>query len=172
MSERDEIQRLRRLTVEAMARVAPERDRRLRSGDVFVSPLTRAFPVEWAVLEDDHGDSRVLVVAADTLPLVGRADVAVGANEGGPLNLRCGYALWLPTAALGDSPTTGRVETAAVERARRVHDRGFDPASGQDPSDDDPEYLDWIESTIRPAHRALGVLALPRAESASSDEPY
>ncbi len=162
MNDRQKIEHLRRRTVDAAERVTAGRARSdgspsLRPGDLFVSPRTSAFPIEWVVLEDDSVGDRLLVIPADTQPLIGRIDVAATDRDGGHLSLRCRHALWIPTAALHGLPATGRLRSTTIDDAKQARITGtISDGTDREVVEDDPEYRDWMEATIGPAIEALG----------------
>ncbi len=134
-------------------------------GDLFVVRELAEFPVEWAVVARDPRDgSRLLAVPADAHPATGSADVRVPARGvGGPLNLRCGFSVWIPGGFFDPGLRSGRLEAADVLRAeRRVDELGRGGAEGEPlghETDRDPEYLDWIAGTVAPAAEALAAAA-------------
>src|SRR6185295_1805428 len=69
-------------------------------GDLFVLPATAELDVEWAILERQSGArGKLLAVPADTNPLAGTADVEIAeGDQGGPLVLRCRFAVWLDSS--------------------------------------------------------------------------
>src|SRR6185295_19446846 len=77
----------RELAVRTEAELERRRGQPAAPGDLFVLPATADLPVEWAILERrPEGRGKLLVVPADTNPLVGTADVEVGEEDpGGPL---------------------------------------------------------------------------------------
>jgi hypothetical protein len=128
-------------------------------GDLFVCAAARDFPVEWLVLERDPGrPGSLLAILADTQPLLGAPDLAVpAAAEAGPLSLRCRYGLWLAESDLDPALRTGRV---APELAGQALRRYRELAAGGPPLEEagdeaDPEYEDWVEEVLVPAHAAL-----------------
>jgi hypothetical protein len=145
-------------------------------GDLFVLPETAGFPVEWAILARETGDSgRLLTVPADTQPLAGSADVEVPPNEpAGPLSLRCRFALWIDAARLDPARRTGTLGPEAVARALRrrseleTGELTVSPLAYE--ADVDPEYEDWVRDVLIPAHAALAESASPR-ESPSGVRP-
>jgi hypothetical protein len=131
-------------------------------GDVLVARSTRAYPREWVVV-DRQGD-RLLVVPADTNPLVGTGDAWVpAAAPSGPLALRCRHALWLAERALSSAARTGALSAEFLEEARR---KWRAVAAGEDPGevleqevDADPAYQDWIAEVVTRARAALAEAA-------------
>jgi hypothetical protein len=124
-------------------------------GDLFVLPATSDFPVEWAVLERGPGDLW-LAVPADAGPRAGSADVAVPAGEpGGPLSLRCGFAVSLDAGLLSPELRTGRLAgdtvTEALHRIRRAESGALEPSPLAEEVDADPEYQDWVRDVLEPA---------------------
>jgi hypothetical protein len=91
-------------------------------GDLFVLRATSGLPIEWAILE--RRDGRLLAVPADTNPLVGTGDLAVGPEAlAGPLTLRCRFAVWLEAAACDPELRTGALAAETLTAARRCHRR-------------------------------------------------
>jgi hypothetical protein len=139
----------------------PSAERPPEPGDLFVFAETAGFPIEWAVLDvQAGGHGELLAVPADTNPLAGSADVEVPAGEpGGPLNLRCRFALRLDALRFDPARRTGALESEAIARALR---KRADLESGEvhaSPlayeADADPEYEDWVREVLVPAHAAL-----------------
>lgn len=168
-------ERLRVLTGEAAGTAGfPPDDRDLRepaAGDLFALPETAELPVEWAVLGADPGTAGLWVaVPADTNPLRGPGDLWLGPGEpGGPLCLRCRFAVRLPRAVLETARRSGTLSTEIPVRAlalHRDHERGELPP---DPLAEevarDPEYGDWEDHVLAPAQAAASTAAR-RAESA------
>jgi hypothetical protein len=144
-------------------------------GDLFVVRELAEFPLEWAVVaRDPHDGSRLLVVPADAHPATGSADVRVPARaSGGPLNLRCGFPVWLPGSVFDPGLRTGWLEASDVLRAeRRVDELGRGKPRGEQlgsETDRDPEYLDWIADTVAPAAEALAAAVRRGASGTRSD---
>ncbi|MCP4662918.1 MAG: hypothetical protein GY856_46595 [bacterium] len=151
---------LRRQTGEALRRHASaalwEERRRAASpvaGELLLMRETAEHAIEWAVLGSAPDEpQRVLMVPADTVPLVGSADVEVPADDAaGPLSLRCRYGLW---RRLGDSdlgPRQGSVAVApeyvawALEKYRAIAARALVGSASERDVDTDPEYQEWEE---------------------------
>lgn len=139
-------------------------------GDLRLPDALAGQPVEWAVIErvaTGGGAVRWRAVPADTWTgLVGSADVAVTGDDAarlGPLVLRCAWVVELQQALLEAGPCTGRLGEDTVERARERLER---LAAGCPPTgvsvtevDRNPEYEDWVETALAPAHRAAQRLA-------------
>jgi len=139
-------------------------------GDLFVCAATRDFPDEWLIVErDPRGPGRLLVLLADTHPLLGRGDLAVPAGGGtGTLSLRCRYAAWLAEAVLDPDLRAGCVAPEVTAQALRHHrelEAGSNPR-GEDGDDADPEYEDWVDEVVAPAHAALREALVARATAA------
>jgi hypothetical protein len=139
-------------------------------GDLFVLPETAGFPVEWAILAREPGDTgRLLAILADTQPLAGSADVEVPPNEpAGPLSLRCRFGTWVDATRFDAARRTGTLSPDAVDRALRrrseleTGDLKVSPLAYE--ADVDPEYEDWVRDVLVPAQAAL-------AESSKKREP-
>jgi hypothetical protein len=118
--------------------------------------LSGDFPVEWLVLAREA--DLLHAVPADTHPLLGAADVHVPAGAGGPLSLRCAFAIRVPEWAFTAS-SSGRVERPYVDEALqrcRALEAGASPSDPLgEAADRDPEYRDWLSETIAPARTAL-----------------
>ncbi len=132
------------------AELERRRDQSAGPGDLFVLPATADLPVEWAVLERrSEGGGKLLVVPADTNPLVGSGDVEVGEEAlGGPLSLRCRFGIWLDAGALEPELRSGTLapETvaAALARYREAESGSLTPSSLAEEVDADSEYREWI----------------------------
>lgn len=123
-------------------------------GDLYVLTETAAFPVEWLVVERTSHHCRL--VAADTNPALGGADVPVPAEaKGGPLSVRCAASLQVGVEALRRGERTGTVAPEALESVRRrLEDLASgSPASGLDEPDSSLE--DWFTEVLAPARAAL-----------------
>jgi hypothetical protein len=139
-------------------------------GDLFVAAATREFPVEWLVVElAPRPPARWLVLPADTNPLLGSADLALPTGAAaGPLSLRCRYGVWLACGALDPALRTGRVAPEVVAGALRRH--GLTGTPPDLPADGDPEYEDWVDEVLDPAHAALAAAAGEPAAAAGETE--
>lgn len=123
---------------------------------------TAEHAVEWAVLAAAPEDPRrVLMVPADTVPLVGSADVEVPADKVlGPLSLRCRYGVWrrLGDGDLAQREGAGSVAPAyvawALEKCRALAARSLVGSASERDVDSDPEYQEW-EEVLAAAQRAL-----------------
>jgi hypothetical protein len=155
----------------------------MSEGDLLVLRETAEFPLEWAIVAPARlGDSAAgrpavgggaaadeawLVVPADTNPATGSGDLRIPARAAtGPLTLRCGFAVRVPMGLLAGGVVSGSLELGDLGRAREKVDAHLGPAASratgsplERETDGDPEYLDWIESTIAPAARALEAAA-------------
>ncbi len=88
-------------------------------GDLYMLAETADFPVEWLVVERTSGHCRL--VAADTNPARGSADVPVPADvEGGPLSVRCAVSLQVGVETLRRGERTGTVAPEVLERCAAV----------------------------------------------------
>ncbi len=134
-------------------------------GELLVLRQAAEFPLEWAVVaRSAAGDRRLLVVPADTNPSAGADDLLVPPRAaGGPLSLRCGFAVWLPEELLGQGERTGTLEREDLARIERRLAAIAAGESGDDPlgleAEGDPDYIDWIGATVAPAvaaRRAAG----------------
>ena len=173
-------EQLRLRTGESLARLAEadaERTGPPRAGDLYV--LAGTGELEWAVLLRAAGGC--LLVPADTHPLTGSDDVAVDRQSpSGPLNLRCGFAVWVDVKRLAGARRSGSVGADVVARAQArlaeredetegAGDRGL-PAELE--ADRDPEYEDWTRDVLAPARDALAaVRPRPRARRSSTMVP-
>lgn len=165
--------------LEALAGQARERSARLTAmldrrrglpaepGDLFVLAATADLPVEWAVLER-RAEARgsVLVVPADSNPLVGTADVEVReGNPGGPLSLRCRFGLWLDALLfdprLRSGVLTPETVAEALDRCRQVELGALEPSPLAEEVDVDPEYMDWIREVPERARALAATGAQP-----------
>jgi hypothetical protein len=142
-----------------------------RAGDLYALPAAAAFPVEWLVVESAGRAGRVLVVPADTNPLVGSADVEVPAGSvGGPLSLRCRFGEAVDAEVLATGKRTGLVDRRFVEqvlrkrRALAAAERTGEPAGSalDRETDEESAYREWIEEVVGPARDALSRRAAVR----------
>lgn len=135
-------------------------------GDLFVLPATAELAVEWAILERQPGArGKLLAVPADTRPLAGTADVEVAENDaGGPLSLRCRFAVWLDSRVFDPALRSGALAPAVLAEARnrfrQVASGTLEPSPLAEEVDADPEYQDWIREV--PERARTLVLATPR----------
>jgi tetratricopeptide (TPR) repeat protein len=140
-------------------------------GDLFLLPQDGGSPLEWAVLvSHPHRPGLLLVVPADTHPLVGSSDLAVPAGSpSGPLSLRCGFGVWLDDSFLRPELRSGALDQEDVDRARRLHRFGeicAFGAAGVEPEMGDPELEDWFDVLARAQAMLLSALrSLPRARA-------
>jgi len=169
----DRLDRLRSLTAEAArsdGQLAESAERGAPTpGDLYVLSQTADFPVEWLLLDRAPDDpDRWLAVPADTNPLRGPGDLWLGpGQEGGPLSIRCRFAVRLPDRALvGGGHRTGRVPTEHVARALEAvhdHERGtLEVSPLAEETAADPEYRDWERLALDPARKAVAGLASRR----------
>lgn len=178
MSQREQLLRATRQATrrraELRAQVASQGDRPLAPGDVFT--VEPGSGVEWVVLAREPG--RLLAVPADGGTLLGSGDLALADSAAaGPLTLRCRFAVCLETGGLetGGLETGGlgvevidprrRTAVLAPSDVARAHDRWLQISEGVFTGsvlgrevDEDPEYQDWLDEVVRPAHRALSEL--------------
>jgi len=123
-------------------------------GDLYALEEAAGFPVEWLVVERTRDHCRL--VAADTNPALGSADVPVPAEvEGGPLSVRCAVSLETGVETLRRGERTGTVAPEILEPVRR---RLEEIAAGSLAPDPDPELEYWHAEVLAPARAAL----LPR----------
>ncbi|MCP4664491.1 MAG: hypothetical protein GY856_54600 [bacterium] len=174
MNEANHRERLRLLTGEALGKLAEveaEIERRgsapPRPGDVYLLPETAELAIEWAVIAEEPGSGSLLVVPADTHPLVGSADVGVPDEaKSGPLSLRCGFGVWLGAEAFDPQRRTGLLEPFYVGRAKRkVNEIEAGTLVGtalEREVDEDPEYEDWTAEVLGPARAALSAWRVER----------
>jgi hypothetical protein len=136
-------------------------------GDLFVLAATGDLPVEWAILDRRPGSGELLAVPADANPLAGSADVEVPATEpGGPLSLRCRFAVWLSAGLFNPHRRSGSLSPDIVaearRRIRRLESGDLEPSPLAEEVDAESEYQDWIRDVPERA-RALALAARPAA---------
>ena len=142
-------------------------------GDLLLMPETADRGLEWAVLAATPDDPRrVLLVPADTVPMIGSADVEVPAEEVvGPLSLRCRFAMWVRVDEGdldGRKGTVGEpYVTAALEKHRALGAGKLRVSRSDDRiTFHDPCYLsrhNRIESEARDALSSVAALVeMPR----------
>jgi hypothetical protein len=142
-------------------------------GDLFVLAATAELPVEWAILDRRDG-GELLTVPADASPLVGGGDVEIPAGApGGPLVLRCRFAIWLDGSRFDPTLRTGALAAEAVaealQRRRRMESGELEASPLAEEVEADPEYQDWIrevpararELAARPSRVAVGPFHRP-----------
>jgi hypothetical protein len=133
-------------------------------GDLFVLRATADLPVEWAIL--DRGPRGELLAApADASPLAGSADVEIPASApGGPLCLRCRFAIWLRPGLFEPELRSGALAPETVAEARqqvgRVEAGTLEPSPLAEETDAESEYRDWLREVPERA-RALALAARP-----------
>ncbi|HET9209746.1 MAG TPA: hypothetical protein VFR03_05080 [Thermoanaerobaculia bacterium] len=135
-------------------------------GDLFVLRATGDLPVEWALV-DRRPQGDFLAVPADANPLAGSADVEVPATApGGPLCLRCRFAVWLRPGLFEPGLRSGKLapETVAeaLQQVRRLEAGTPEPSPLAEEVDAESEYKDWIREVPERA-RALALAARPAA---------
>ncbi len=170
--------RMQTLTAKALdayarsrAEIERHRDQPPRPGDLFVLAATANLPVEWAVLgHDPEGPDGLLAVAADSNPLAGSADVTVAAADGGPLTLRCAFAVRLGSERFESARRTGFLAPGSLERARRkraeIEAGALTGSMLEEETDAEPEYEDWVESVPEKAQTAVLVTPERRPDDA------
>lgn len=120
-------------------------------GDLYTLAETAGLPVEWLVVERTRDHCQL--VAADTNPAVGSADVPVPADmEGGPLSLRCAVSVQAGFETLRRGERTGTVEPEILDPVRR---RLEELAAGSLVAAPEPELEDWHAEVLAPARAAL-----------------
>jgi hypothetical protein len=121
-------------------------------GDLYTLSETARFPVEWLVVERAASGS-CRVVAADTNPALGNADVQVPSElEGGPLSVRCAVSLQIGVETLRRGERTGTVAPEILDPVRRHLE---ELAAGSLDAAPDPELEDWHAEVLAPARAAL-----------------
>jgi hypothetical protein len=123
-------------------------------GDLYGLAETAGFPVEWLVV--DRTPSHYRLVAADTNPALGSADVPVPAEtEGGPLSVRCTFSVQVGIEILRVGERTGTVAPEVLESVRRRLEEiaAGSPAPRLDAPDSGLE--DWLDEVLAPARAAL-----------------
>jgi hypothetical protein len=160
MKPRDPKARSREALRDAVDRYGRERARSAARGpepwpgDLYLLAETAGFPVEWLVVERTPGHCRL--VAADTNPALGSADVPVPAEiEGGPLSVRCAVSLQVGVDTLRRGERTGTVAPEVLEPVRRRLEElaAGSPAHRLDEPDSGLE--DWLDEVLTPARAAL-----------------
>ncbi len=178
MSERDSLERLRRLTGRAVAESARKEaalrrgpPRSSRPGDIYVLGEDPDSPVEWVVLTGDAEPHRLLAVPADTNPMAGSRDLALDDPSAGPLVLRLGLATDLTASVFEPAARRGALEPESLKLALHAYGEvESDEPLGtvrQREMDVDPAYEDWIRDHVEPARQALMAAA---AGSAGTEE--
>jgi hypothetical protein len=128
-------------------------------GGLYVLPETADFSVEWLLVERERR-GRCRIVAADTHPLLGLADVAIPPEApGGPLSVRCAVGLSIEIKSLKRGQRTGTLTAEDLDLVRRRYQEQ-DAAvladsrlgAGREP---DPDYEDWLDEVLLPARAAL-----------------
>jgi hypothetical protein len=133
-------------------------------GDLYALYETSDLPVEWLVVER-AASGRCRVVAADTNPALGNADIPVsGESEGGPLSVRCAVSREVGIETLWRGERTGTVDPDILDSIRR---RLEELATGSLDAALDPELEDWHTEVLAPARAAL----LPPELKASGPPP-
>lgn len=131
----------------------------------------------WAVLHREARENgRLLLVAADSNPLVGSGDVAVAGLGAGSLTLRCRFAVWVSERELGATPLLGTLAPESLSRAEarwQALEAGHRVGTfSEQETEEDPEYHDWIEDVVRPAAGSLEARAGTTAPSLSPALPF
>ena len=128
-------------------------------GDLFVLVETADFSLEWLLVERERR-GRCQIVATDTNPLLGLADMALPPEaQSGPLSVRCAVGLSIDVEILRRGERTGALAAEDIDRVRqrcREQDAGVLADSrlgaGGEP---DPDYEDWLYEVLLPARAAL-----------------
>lgn len=145
---------------EARALLADEAGRPPRTGDVYRLGAATDSDVVWVLAVRDPLDGRFLTVPCDAGSQVGSADVAVrDAPEVAARVARCRFATWVDAETLGAGH---RVAIMSETGSARIRERWNDLGDGREvgnslqrDTDEDPEYEDWLNDVVAPAHRAL-----------------
>lgn len=145
-------------------------------GETYVSRRTADFPVEWVVVESD--DDRRRVVLLDSHPLAGSRDLRLPPDVlGSPMIARCDWSAWLSAKDLETNFRTGVLPPALVRQIQQKQES----AAGINENcsltereiDHDPEYLLWLDHTLRPAVKALLNGPMPtRKKTAANDNHH
>jgi hypothetical protein len=126
-------------------------------GDLYVLAETAGVPVEWLVVERTPGHCRL--VAADTNPALGSADVPVPAEiQGGPLTVRCAVSIQVSVEALQRGERTGTVAPEILEPVRqRLAELAAGALASWSEAGEEPEpgLEDWLDEVLAPARAAL-----------------
>ncbi len=138
------------------------RGRAPEPGEIFVLSETAELPVEWALLE--ARPKSFLAIPADTQPLAGSRDFALGANVlSGPLVLRCGHAAEIAASRLRPELRTGLLDPRSLTAAKSLQAALANGTAAEDPVgeevDRDPEYRDWVVEVLDPARSVLTELS-------------
>ena len=149
---RDLRQELKRLTAEAYRRggstpsaaVGPE------VGALYHLEACPEPGIEWLLVEIEAATGDGLAVPADTLPLLGSSDLAIGSGADiGHLSLRCDFGVWLGSDVLrGERRTTALAVTELDRIQARRHTLATGEATKEVASeiDVDPDYRGWRRS--------------------------
>jgi hypothetical protein len=134
------------------------RGRAPEPGEIFVLSETAELPVEWVLLE--ARPKAFLAIPADSQPLAGSRDFALGANVlSGPLVLRCGHAVEIAASRIRPELRTGLLDPHSLAAARSLQAALAAGTAAEDPLgeevDRDPEYRDWVEEVLDPARAVL-----------------
>ncbi len=178
MSRRAQLLRATRQAVrrqaDLRAQIGSQVERPPAPGDVFGVAQTAGTGVEWVILASDPEDSRRLLAApADGGTLLGSGDLAMSESApSGPLTVRCRFGAWLDAELFDPRSRTAVLSLADLARARdrwhQISDGVFSGSVLGREVDDDPEYRDWLDEVVAPAHRALaGSEATPSPTRAS-----
>lgn len=130
-------------------------------GDLYVSEESAAYPVQWLVLgPDPERPGRLEVVATDSSPLAGSADVKVPATvPGGPLTLRSRFRVSVEPRHLAPENRVGSLPESFLlrvrERAAVLASGAYQPTVLEEEADADPEYREWVAEVLKPAQAAL-----------------
>ena len=148
-------QRLKASTAEAFRRSVPGVDAGTgpEVGSLYRLEGCLEPGIEWLAVELDEAGGEVLAIPADSLPLLGAADVAVSGEAGtGPLSLRCDFGVWLPARAFAGEWRGATLEATDVDHARELHAAAADAAAAVSEIDLDPDYQDWRRSLEAACH--------------------
>ena len=149
------------------AMYAPTRSGPLVEGDLLAFSEQDVPGIWWAVLKRHPEDEDLWeIVPADTVDMVGTADVSV-LSAFGRLSLRCGLSVWLHQEDVEADSRAGALDAWDLSRAQ---DKLADVLNGEaegglaaDEADADPELAEWIEELMRSRGRLQASLHAPRA---------
>ncbi len=150
--------------------MSPEQEARLRAA-LAAAPVERpsggpgtiyglkgtGLPLQWVALdpwpdapEHPEEDASVALVPADELRLVGSRDVYVARGATGPLTVRTGLLVRVPSSL--PHVTLGALDPVDLARVRaRLEPDGASADPEAHLTEGDPEYLDWVARVQRVA---------------------
>lgn len=155
MMNSDKQKELRSLFIDGLRFQKEKRDRldampkAVSPGELFLFPVDAA--VKWcATFTHSKDDELWYIVPGDEFPGVGTRDVALADScDEAPLVFRCGNGIWVHVDDFDFDQRIGEIDRQFVEQIRdhlgRIVKGDLPTADSLMETDDDPDYVEWME---------------------------